>query len=80
MAGSQIGLQVLMDRLSTISNEYGMKISIRKAKVMKISKGEETIIIIVRIHIGEEEIEQVKEFCYLGRVITTNAYNMPQGN
>ena len=43
MAGSQIGLQVLMDRLSTISNEYGMKISIRKARVMKISKGEETL-------------------------------------
>ena len=37
---------------------------------MKISKGEETI---VRIHIGGKEIEQVKEFCYLGSMITTDA-------
>jgi len=35
-------------------------------KVLKISKGKETI---VRIKIGGKEIEQVKEFCNLGDMI-----------
>ena len=70
MSRSQEGLQEMMDRLNTISTEYGMKINIKKTKVLKISKGEETV---VRIHIGGKEIEQVKEFCYLGSMITTDA-------
>src|SRR6218665_3069768 len=47
-----------------------MKINIKKIKVLKISKGKETM---VRINIGGKEIEQVKEFYYLGSVITTDA-------
>src|SRR6218665_55808 len=69
VAKSQIGLQAMMDRLDRTSREYGMKINIKKTKVLKISKGKETR---VRINIGGKEIEQVKEFCYLGRVITTD--------
>ena len=49
-----------------------MKINIRKTKVMKISKREGSRTT-VKIHIGGEEIEQVKEFCYLGSMITTDA-------
>src|SRR5688572_26428262 len=60
----------MMDRLNTTSTEYGMKINIKKTKVLKISKGKETA---VRIHIGGKQIEQVKEFCYLGSMITTDA-------
>src|SRR6218665_462230 len=70
VAKSQKGLQAMMDRLDRTSREYGMKINIKKTKVLKISKGEETM---VRINIGGKEIEQVKEFCYLGSVITTDA-------
>ena len=40
-----------------------MKINTKKTKVMKISKDKETSISII---IDGEEIEQVKEFCYLG--------------
>jgi len=47
-----------------------MRINIKKTKVMKISKGEETT---VNIRIEGKEIEQVKEFCYLGSLITTDA-------
>src|SRR6218665_3540689 len=47
-----------------------MKINIKKTKVLKISKGKETI---VRINIGGKEIEQVKEFCYLGSMTTADA-------
>jgi len=35
----------------------------QEKKVLKIIKGKETY---VRINIGGKEIEQVKEFCYLG--------------
>src|SRR6218665_2489131 len=60
----------MMDRLDRTSKEYGMKINIKKTKVLKISKGKDTM---VRINIGGKEIEQVKEFWYLGSVITTDA-------
>src|ERR1043165_7345638 len=44
LAGSQEGLQMMMDRLNRISLNYDMKINIKKTKVMRISKrGEETI-------------------------------------
>ena len=70
MAGSQEGLQLMMDRLNSISMDYDMKINIKKTKVMKISKrGEETI----NITLNGEEIEQVKKFCYLGSVVTEDA-------
>src|SRR6218665_3169629 len=70
VAKSQKGLQTMMDRLNRTSKEYGMKINIKKTEVLKISKGKETM---VRINIGGKEIEQVKDFCYLGSVITTDA-------
>ena len=70
LARSQEGLQEMMDRLNETSTEYGMRINIKKTKVMKISKGEETT---VNIRIEGKEIEQVKEFCYLGSLITTDA-------
>jgi len=47
-----------------------MRINIKKTKVLKISKGTENT---VRSNIGGKEIEQVKEFCYLGSMITPNA-------
>src|SRR6218665_984965 len=70
VAKSQKGLQTMMDILDRTSREYGMKINIKKTKVLKISKEKQTM---VRINIGGKEIEQVKEFCYLGSVITTDA-------
>src|SRR6218665_2768210 len=66
VAKSQKGLQTMIDRLDRTSREYGMKINIKKTKVLKISKGKKTM---VRINIGGKEIE----FCYLGSVITTDA-------
>src|SRR5678816_1970525 len=70
LARNQKGLQAMMDRLNTTSTEYGMKIKIEKTKVLKIRKGKEAV---VRIHIGGKPIEPVKEFCYLGSMITTDA-------
>lgn len=47
-----VGSQTMMDRLNTISIQYGMNIDIKKTKGMRISKGAETI---VRINIGERK-------------------------
>src|SRR3984885_11701661 len=47
-----------------------MKINTKKTKVMKISKDKEATISII---IDGEEIEQVKEFCYLGSLISSDA-------
>ena len=70
LAGSQKGLQKMMDRLNKISKEYDMKINIKKTKIMRISKGKETT---VKITIDGKELEQVGKFCYLGSMITNDA-------
>jgi predicted transcriptional regulator len=59
LARSQKGLQEVMDRLNTTSMEYGMRINIKKTKIMKINKGEETT---VNIQIRGKWIEQVTNF------------------
>ena len=70
LAGTQEGLQQMMEHLERTSKEYGMKINFKKTKVMKISRKKKTT---VRIIINGERIEQVEEFCYLGSVVTTDA-------
>src|SRR5437870_13429525 len=59
-------LQKIMDGLNSTSLEYGIKIKIKKTKVMKVSKvgGE------VNITINGTKIEQVKSFKYLGHTMT----------
>src|SRR6218665_3296623 len=61
----------MLDRLNRISTEYNMKINTKKTKVMKIGKekGEETMMIVIE----GERIEEVKEFCYLGSMISNDA-------
>ena len=71
LAQNQGGLQRMMDRLNMISMEYGMKINIRKTKVMKISRAVEPTT--VKITINGEQLEQVDKFCYLGSVVTQDA-------
>src|ERR1043165_1859263 len=71
LATTQEGLQRLMNQLNLISMKYNMKINIGKTKTMRIGRGEEEIE--VKITINREEVEQVKSFCYLGSVITTDA-------
>ena len=70
IAASKKGLQRMMDRLNTISEEYDMKINIKKTKIMRISSGKERT---VKISIDGKELEQVGKFCYLGSMITSNA-------
>ena len=51
---NQSCLEAQMNRLNTISNECGMKIKIRRTKVLEMSKGKGTF---VGIHIGGKEPE-----------------------
>src|SRR6218665_2381823 len=48
IAASQKGLQRMMDRLNTISEEYDMKINIKKTKIMRISSGKKRTVKIYR--------------------------------
>jgi phosphotransferase system HPr-like phosphotransfer protein len=56
-----------MDSLHKTSEEYGMKINLKKTKVMRISTNEGRKI---TIKIDGEKLEEVKQFCYLGSTIT----------
>src|SRR5438132_2700983 len=65
IAKSEPGLQKIMDGLNSTSLEYGMKINIKKTKVMKVSKVGE-----VNITINGTKIEQVESLKYLGHTMT----------
>jgi len=67
VAGSSDGLQRLMDGLNRADEEYGMKINVKKTKTMVISKAEGKR---VEIKIGQHKVEQVKQFKYLGAMVT----------
>ena len=70
VAETEQGLQNIMIRLHDVSKQYGMKINIKKTKVMRVSKqggGN------VKIVLNEERIKQVAQFCYLGSLITDNS-------
>ena len=61
------GIQRVMDGLNNAAKRYGMKINVKKTKVMKISKkggGR------VNILIDGQKVEQVDKFKYLGAWIT----------
>ena len=63
VAGTQKGLQKIMDALQGVAEVYGMKININKTKTMKVSRnGEETVDILIE----GQKVEQVKKFKYLG--------------
>src|SRR6218665_921721 len=70
LAGSLSDLQRMMDRLNLVSVNYNMKINTKKTKVMRVSKGSESA---MKIIVAGEIIEQVKEFCYLGSMISNYA-------
>jgi len=67
VSSSNAGLQRIIDALNNISNDYGIKINIKKTKVMRVCKtgGKE-----MKITINSQKVEQVRQFVYLGNAIT----------
>ena len=59
VAETEKGLQKIMDSLNEISQKYGMKINVKKTKVMVISRKGSGV---VKITLNG----QVAKFCYLG--------------
>ena len=64
------GLQRIMDKLNKTSEEFSMKINLKKTKVIRISRKEGTKI---TIKIDGVKNEQVKQFSYLGSTITEDS-------
>ena len=69
-ASSEEGLQRIMETLERIPEEYGMRINLKKTKVMMFAKGQPRK---VSIWLRNTELEQVHEFCYLGSLLTEDA-------
>src|SRR6218665_1700073 len=70
LAGSESDLQGMMDRLNMVSVNYNMKINAKKTKVLRVAKDQNQI---MKIVVAGEIVEQVKEFCYLGSMISDDA-------
>ena len=70
IGGSLSDLQRMMDRLTMVSVNYNMKINTKTTNVLRVSKGSKSA---MKIVFAGEIIEQVKEFCYLGNVISDDA-------
>ena len=69
VAGSEGGLQKLMDGLNRTAKAYDMKVKIKKTKVMKVLRKGEGVI---SITIDGEILEHVERFRYLGALITSD--------
>ncbi|KAI5700378.1 hypothetical protein M8J77_008043 [Diaphorina citri] len=73
LATSKSDLKYLMSKLFQTCEQYGMKINMKKTKVMCVSKNEEISNEDCNIIINGEKLEQVKKYKYLGADITTDA-------
>jgi len=62
VANSQKGLQQLMDNLNKVTREFGIKINVKKTKVMCISRKRNNKL---KIYV-DGQVEQVNQFRYLG--------------
>jgi len=68
-AASSRGLQKLMDGLNRKAKEYDMKANIKKSKVTKVSRKEESEI---NVTIDAERLKQVDRFKYLRALIKSD--------
>jgi hypothetical protein len=63
IAGTERGLQKIMDSLNMTAEKYGMKINIKKTKVMRVSRNGGEVVNIVT---NGNRVKQVKSFKCLG--------------
>jgi hypothetical protein len=75
VAGTEQGLQQVMDGLNNAAKTYDMKINIKKTKTMVVSWEEGKTASII---IDGQKVEQVKTFKYLGAVMTENGTCMEE--
>lgn len=63
------GLQILIDQVTNACNHYNMKLNVKKAKIMIISKNHN---INGNIRVAGSLLERVTTFKYLGCTINAN--------
>jgi hypothetical protein len=71
LAENPAELQELIKETNMKSKEYGLDINIKKTKILKISK-ENLHILPVNINVDGIDLEEVKDYSYLGHIITSN--------
>jgi len=64
---SQKRLQQLMDNLNKVTREFGIKVNLKKTKVMCISRKRNNKL---KIYVDGQQVEQVSPFRYLGSLIS----------
>ncbi len=75
IAGSREDLQEMLNRINKTSEEYGLRLNLRKTKAMKVSKKNikvGTLQRSVKLRCDGEDIEEVASFQYLGSVVTND--------
>jgi len=65
LSTSPIGLQLALTKLHNYCNEWNLKLNTKKTKIMIFNKGGRKILT-HKFYIGNEDIEIVSQFCYLG--------------
>ena len=65
LSNSENGLQKLMDEVNDTAIAYGMRINIKKTKIMKIGRKRGN----VEVGLNGELLEQVTDFKYLGSIL-----------
>ena len=58
-----------MDALQDTSEKYNMRINTKKTKIMRMSTVEGST---MKITVNGQNLERVKQFCFLGRLVTEN--------
>ena len=72
LAGSELKLANLVDRLDETSTAYGMQISTEKTKLITNTNG-----ISSNIRVNGEQLKTVQSFKYLGAIVTDEG-SMPE--
>ena len=72
IAGGMEELQELVDRVSKASSQFGLSLNPSKTKVMKICRKPSNDEELHFITVNNKRLENVKEFIYLGSLITNN--------
>jgi len=57
---------------SNVTREFGMKINVKKTKVMCISRKRNNTL---KIYVDRQQVEQVSQFRYLGCLISEDGYS-----